>query len=143
MGRGKIGILQNYLGATDDVARRLYYLGNYLLVRGARTYLFYFAGSTLEWYPEWELDLGAPTTTAVTVDDLAMGGVYRRDFANGIVLVNPSSAPVTVALGGTFQHVVVSGGGAVAADGTTSGGTTLVPVTSIDVGATSAEILMR
>ncbi len=143
IGMGKIAILQNYLSGPDDLARRLYYLGNYLLVRGAHTYLFYFADSPLEWYPEWDLDLGAATTTATTVTDLASGGVYRRDFANGIVLVNPSGASVHVDLGGTFQRVVATGGGAVASDGTASGSTTRVAVTSIDVAATSAEILMR
>lgn len=141
--RGKIAILQNYLGSPGDVALRTYYLANYLLVRGARTYLFYFADTTLEWYPEWDLDLGAATTTATTVAELASGGVYRRDFANGIVLVNPSSAPVTVDLGGTFQRVVLSGGGAVGADGSTTGTSTRTPVTSITVAPTAAEILMR
>lgn len=140
---GKIAILQNYLGATTDVARRLYYLANYLLVRGDRTYLFYFATSSLEWYPEWNLDLGAATSTSPTVAGYASSGVYRRDFANGIVLVNPSGSPVTVNLGATFQRVVPSGGGAVATDGTVTGTTSLVPVTSIQVPATGAEILLR
>ena len=39
----KIMILQNYLKTTDDVATRMYYLGNYLLVKGHHTYLEYFA----------------------------------------------------------------------------------------------------
>ena len=55
-------ILQNYLGAPSDVATRMYYLGNYLLVKGHHTYLDYFAAGPLEWYPEWAIDLGAPTT---------------------------------------------------------------------------------
>ena len=59
-------ILQNYLGAPTDLAKRLYYLGNYLLVKGHHTYLDYFAAGPLEWYPEWAVDLGAPTTTATT-----------------------------------------------------------------------------
>ena len=32
-------ILQNYLGSADDVRRRVWYLANYLLVKGRRTYL--------------------------------------------------------------------------------------------------------
>ena len=77
-------ILQNYLTDPTDVATRLYYLGNYLLVKGHHTYLDYFASGPLEWYPEWSLDIGAPTTAATTnVSDLLQGGVYRRDFAKG------------------------------------------------------------
>ncbi len=96
----RIMILQNYLSSATDVATRMYYLGNYLLVKGHHAYLDYFAGGPLEWYPEWGIDLGAPTTPATTdVTTLASGGVYRRDFAKGSVLVNPTSSPVTVALG--------------------------------------------
>src|SRR5262249_51020876 len=103
--KGKIVMLQNYLAAPTDVATRLYYLGNYLLVKGDKTYLDYFSAGPLEWYPEWGLDLGAAKTTGATVSDLLKGGVYRRDFAKGSVLVNPSSSPVTVTLGATVQEV--------------------------------------
>ena len=67
--QSKILILQDYLKSSsssssssspeDDVDLRLYYLGNYLLLKGdpdapkETTYLCYFAKSTLEWYPEW------------------------------------------------------------------------------------------
>ena len=54
------------------MATRLYYLANYLLVRGDRSYLDYFAAGPLEWYPEWGVDLGAPVTTGATVADLAV-----------------------------------------------------------------------
>jgi hypothetical protein len=140
----KIMILQNYLQATTDLTTRLYYLGNYLLVKGHYTYLDYFSSAgPLEWYPEWEADLGAPVTTGMAVSDLLKDGVYRRDFANGSVLVNPSSAPVTVALGGTFQHLVASGGGAVDATGKASGMLSMQAVTSLNVAATSAEIILH
>ncbi|HVY44440.1 MAG TPA: putative glycoside hydrolase, partial [Minicystis sp.] len=141
--KGKIVILQNYLGSPDDVATRRYYLANYLLVKGDKTYLDYFASGPLEWYPEWALDFGAPATTGATVDDLAKGGVYRRDFANGIVLVNPSPSAVDVALGGTYQRVVPTGGGAVAGAGSAPGSLSMQPVTSITVPATGAELLMK
>jgi hypothetical protein len=140
----KIMILQNYLSTSGDLATRLYYLGNYLLVKGHHTYLDYFAAGPLEWYPEWAIDLGAPTTAATTqVSALLSGGVYRRDFAKGSVLVNSSSSPVTVQLGATFQRVVPSGGGPVDMAGTSSGTLTTTPVTSVDVGATTAEIVLK
>ena len=56
----KIMILQNYLQTSDDVATRMYYLGNYLLVKGRHTYLEYFASSPLEWYPEWKSTSARP-----------------------------------------------------------------------------------
>jgi hypothetical protein len=140
----KIMILQNYLSASSDVATRLYYLGNYLLVKAHHTYLDYFASGPLEWYPEWAIDLGAPTTPPTTqVSSLLSGGVYRRDFARGSVLVNPSSSPVTAQLGSTMKQVVPTGGGGVDMAGAASGSLTMSPVTSVVVGATSAVILLQ
>jgi hypothetical protein len=141
--KGKIMILQNYLGSSSDVATRLYYLGNYLLVKGDKTYLDYFASGPLEWYPEWGVDLGAPTTTGMTADDLLQGGVYRRDYAKGTVMVNPSGSPVMVTLAGSMQQVVPSGGGAIPASGAAPGMVTTMPVTSVTVPATGAVILLN
>jgi hypothetical protein len=140
--QGKIMILQNYLSDPTDTATRLYYLANYLLVRGDHGYLDYFATGPLEWYPEWGLDLGAPVTTGMTVSDLLQGGVYRRDFAKGSALVNPSPSPVTVTLGATMQQVVPMGGGPIDSAGDTPGSITMTPVTSVTVPATGAAILL-
>ena len=138
----KLMILQNYLTASTDTATRLYYLANYLLVKGHHTYLDYFASGPLEWYPEWTVDLGAPTTAATTnVSDLLVGGVYQRSFQKGTVLVNPSSAPVTVTI--TGQQVVPSGGGAVDASGDEPGTVTTTAVTSVTLAATSAAIVLN
>jgi hypothetical protein len=142
-GAGKIVILQNYLSSASDAATRMYYLGNYLLVKGSHTYLEYFAGGPLEWYPEWKIDLGAPVSAATDVATLLRDGVYRRDFAKGTVLVNPSTSPVTVALGATFQRVVPSGGGAVDTSGAEPGSFTKTTVTSIQVAASGAEVLLK
>jgi hypothetical protein len=140
----KIMILQNYLKTTSDVPTRMYYLGNYLLVKGRHAYVEYFASGPLEWYPEWKIDLGAPATGPATdVSKLLQGGVYRRDFARGSVLVNPSGVAVTVALGGTYQRVVPSGGGPVDTSGAEPGSLTMQPVTSIQVQPTSAEIVLK
>ncbi len=140
----RIMILQNYLSDPTDTATRMYYLGNYLLVKGHHTYLDYFAAGPLEWYPEWGIDLGAPSATAPSdVSMLASGGVYRRDFAKGSVLVNPTSSPVTVALGSTMQQVVPAGGGAVDTTGTAPGTLTMQPVSSVTVGATTAVIVLQ
>jgi hypothetical protein len=122
----------------------MYYHGNYLLVKGHHGYLDYFAQGPLEWYPEWGVDLGAPTSAATTdVTTMKSGGVYRRDFAKGSVLVNPTNAPVNVTLGGTFNLVVPNGGGAVDASGTAPGSITTQSVTQVNVGATTAAIILK
>jgi hypothetical protein len=140
---GKIVILQNYLASTSDLAKRRYYLANYLLVKGTKTYLDYFAQGPFEWYPEWGIDLGAATTTGMTVDDLASQGVYRRDFAKGTVLVNPGTADATVTLGAAMNRVEPSGGGPVDANGDLPGTLGMTSVSSILVPANSAEILLK
>jgi hypothetical protein len=141
---GKIMILQNYLSTSADVPTRLYYLGNYLLVKGHYTYLDYFAAGPLEWYPEWSVDLGEPLVpVAADVSALASAGVYRRDFANGSVLVNPSSATVSVTLGTTYQQVLPNGGGAVDTNGDLPGTLSMQPVTSLSLAPTSAAIILQ
>ena len=140
----KIVIAQNYLKATADVATRVYYLANYLLVRGERTYLDYFAGGPLEWYPEWDVDLGAPAKSAATVADLLMAsGAYQREFAKGWAVVNPGDAPVTVTFPAGSKQIVAQGGGAIDAAGTAAGSTTTTPVTSLTLAAHSAAIVLK
>jgi len=141
--RDRIVILQNYLGKPDNIAKREYLLANYLLVKGRRTYLSYFATSTLDWYPEWNLDLGRPRTGATRVEELAFKGVYRREYERGVVLVNPSTRRVSVTVGDGFNRVVLSGGGAVGGSGVPSGTVTFVPSARVDLAPKSAAILVR
>jgi hypothetical protein len=152
---GKVVILENYLPSPDDVVRRRYYLANYLLVKGRRTYVDYFSKTPLQWYPEWSLDLGAPVADppvgasadrspgAAGVDAFAAGGLYRRDFAKGVVLVNPTDAAVTVALGTSMRRVEMIGGGDIPEDGRPTGRVATTLVTSITVVAKGGEILLR
>lgn len=139
----KILILQNYLGSAADLAVRRFYLANYLLVRGARTYLDYFAKGPLEWYPEWGIDTGAAKKTATKVDELLTPeGAYRRDFAKATVLVNPTDLPITVALGSTMKRVEPQGGGAIDTTGATPGTLGGTATSSIVVPPHGAEILI-
>ena len=41
----------------------------------------------------------------------AIADHFRRDFQNGIVLVNPTNATLTLNLGKTYQQVTGTGGG--------------------------------
>jgi hypothetical protein len=62
--------------------------------------------SGLLWFDEYDNAgtgrgyLGQPTGSASKV-----GNAYRRDYANGIALVNPTTAAVTVQLGGSFRKI--------------------------------------
>ncbi len=140
--RNKIVILQNYLRSANNLSKRRYLLANYLLVKGTRTYLAYFA-SGLDWYPEWELDFGPAQKNAARASDLLWNGVYRRDFTKGVVLVNPGTTPVRIALEQPLKRVEPQGGGAVASGGTVTGRLATTTVTTLTLGPTSAEILLR
>ncbi|MGE3958086.1 MAG: putative glycoside hydrolase [Vicinamibacterales bacterium] len=143
VGKDRIVILQNYLGTPAEVAKRKYLLANYLLVKGRRTYLAYFANNTLSWFPEWTLDLGAARSTARTVADLQWQGVYRREFANGLAIVNPTGRAARVTLDGTYHRVDPTGGGPVGRDGRPQGSVTTTAVTSLELAPKTAEILLR
>jgi hypothetical protein len=70
------------------------------------------SGSGVQYYPEYQLNLGAATAPpASNVSSYLWNGVYRRDFQNGFVLVNPGSTSHTLSLGGSYRQVKASGGG--------------------------------
>ena len=112
----KIIIMQPYLQDTPDSPtgqqERNFYLGTYLLLKGSETYLDMDYGGFPQYFPEYELNLGAATTPLPSnVSSYLWDGVYRRDFQNGFVLVNPGSTTNTLALGGNYQEVQGHGGG--------------------------------
>jgi putative glycosyl hydrolase-like family 15 (GHL15) protein len=126
---------------------RWFIVGSYLLTKGRHSYLNMFQHSTLEWYPEYALDLGGysaePSPDVSRYWD-ADWKLYRRDFARGIVLVNPTAAPVTVPrLGATYRLVTARGGGPVPPAGSEPGSLTTSSVTTATVPAHSARVLLR
>jgi hypothetical protein len=143
---GKILICQSYIQdrALDD---RWFVVGSYLLIKGHKTYLNMFAGSTLSWYPEYAVALGPyreEPAADVSAYWQAAWGVYRRDYQHGFVLVNPSAAPVRIsALGGTYKLVGTQGGGPVPATGEAPGTLTTTSVTSVLIPAHSARVLLK
>lgn len=147
--QGKIVIGQSYaLGAQE----RLFALGSYLLIKGSRTYLNLELDLDPEWWAEYDLPLGAPTTPAgaglANLYDVA-NQVSRRDFSNGRVLVNPTSpsdgtgVTRTVNLGGTFYRAQTSGGGAVPPSGIPSGSVSYSAVTSVELPPYTAVVLFN
>jgi hypothetical protein len=120
---GKYAILNSY---NSTESGNTYGLASMLLVaNGWSTYDT--ANSKYQsetWYPEYDTanQLGAPVGPFTVLPN----GVYRRDFTNGVVLVNPSGSPATpVTLGGTFS------------------GSGLTGVSSVSLGATSGVVLTR
>lgn len=143
----RILICQSY-PAQGSATERLFATASYLLIKGQATYLNLLASDAvaLEYYPEYTLDLGgARTPVATGIASLwhAGWGVYRRDYTNGLVLVNPGAAAVNITnLGGTHWRVTTSGGGLVNASGNYGGTVTLSAITNLTLPARTAAILM-
>ncbi|HHW86218.1 MAG TPA: hypothetical protein GX400_08410 [Chloroflexi bacterium] len=141
--QGKAVIAQAYAGNGRE---RLFALGSYLLIKGDRTYLNLESDMAPEWWPEYDIPIGSPLQPPVAaIDDLADGGVYRRDFTNGFVLVNPAEdgAPISVNLGGVFRLAQPRGGGPVGEDGAPTGSLTYQTVTSVSLPPNSAAVLLQ
>jgi hypothetical protein len=151
---GKIVILQPYPSAAPGTAAGQqqidFFLGTYLLLKGDQTYLNIDYGGGVQYYPEYQLDLGAPTTPlASNVSSYLWNGVYRRDFQNGFVLVNPGTTTNTLNLGGNYRQVLASGGGTMTdaqidANGNYTGGSlTYQNVNSVTLAGGSAAIFLN
>jgi hypothetical protein len=97
--RNKIFVAITY-GPADDVAAMEYARASFLLfARGRRSAFTFSTGCSSEPAVRfWREDVGAARGRPAVV-----GGVWRRKFARGIVVVNPSSAlTATATLGGTY-----------------------------------------
>ncbi len=143
---GKIVIGQTYPNGSD-VNERLFVLGTYLLIKGNHTYVNLESyGLAIQWQPEYALNLGAPVDPVppnIATLFNASWNLYVRHYANGMVLVNPSSSDSgPVALGSTFYQAVPSTGGPVPSSGVAPGSLSYSAVTSIDVCADCAAVLL-
>jgi hypothetical protein len=107
---GKFIIVQSYPNSVDS---RDFLLASYLLIKGNHTFIN-LAGSGITYFPEYALDLGAPAAALpADVSAYQWMGVYRRDFAKGMVLVNPDVNAVSVTLPQPMKQAVPTGGGVV------------------------------
>ncbi|HBA83506.1 MAG TPA: hypothetical protein DCZ95_05360 [Verrucomicrobia bacterium] len=144
----KVIICQSY-PETWDYTGRLFAVTSYLLIKGSRTYLNLLTTGevALEYYPEYTIDLGGAFSNApagMTNLWSSAWRVFRRSFTNGLVLVNPGAAPVTINnLGTNYQRVTATGGGAVDASGQYGGSLSLTTITSLTLAARSGAVLMR
>jgi hypothetical protein len=147
---GKMIIVQSYPTGTGQqyIDERDFLLASYLLLKGTHTYIN-LGGSGVYYFPEYDLDFGtAKAPLPADVSAYQSGGVYRRDFDKGIVLVNPSTASVSVPLSGTYRQVQPSGGGATGdaqldTGGNYIGGTiSYVNLTSVTLAPRTAALLL-
>jgi hypothetical protein len=97
--RGKAFVAIAY-GRADDLAAMQYARASFLLfARGSKSALTFSTGCGAE--PpalDWRQDLGVPTGGALRV-----GVVWRRTFAGGMAVVNPTAdQTVTLPLGGSY-----------------------------------------
>lgn len=147
--REKVLIGQTY--ATGD-QERMFALGSYLLIKSSHTYLNIDIDLTPEWWPEYDILIGAPLESAgveiATLYD-STAGVYRRDFDNGFVLVNPTNpwdgtgSTAVVNLGGTFHLAQTRGGGDLPEDGIPTGTLTWQAVSQVTLQPFSAAVLLN
>jgi len=81
-----------------------YALASFLLGTNGRSYFNFSAKNTVAGalgdHPWDRVLIGDPVNNYVK-----SGGVYRRDFSNGIAIVNPTTATATVSLGGTYRDL--------------------------------------
>ncbi len=90
-------------GQGADVAAREYSLAVYLLGKAERDGITHDHGVTPDdwWSAGWEVDLGSALG-----ERYRWNGVWRRDFAAGLVLVNPPGAPAqTLVPGGQYRDL--------------------------------------
>src|ERR1051325_4246171 len=94
----------------------------YMLIKNANSFIN-IADGTVNWFPEYEIDLGNQSPVPPIIDSLRVTGsgsasLFKRDYANGMVLCNTSANVLSHTLpGNNWYQVITSGGGAVDANG--------------------------
>ena len=87
-------------GATGETKAARYGYGTVLLgSEGNASYAFTPQYATETWLPEYDYQLGATQGT----ESRDSNGVHRRVFANGLVLVNPTTSSQAVSFNGTYS----------------------------------------
>jgi hypothetical protein len=110
-GRGKVAWTTTKMWNVSSTATQAqidrwhkYSLASFLLGTNGRSYYNFSAKNTvasvLADHPWDRVQIGDPVNRYANVS-----GVYRRDFTNGIALVNPTTATATVNLGGTYRDL--------------------------------------
>ncbi|MBN1564400.1 MAG: alpha/beta fold hydrolase [Anaerolineae bacterium] len=105
-------ILQSYVWDTPE---RLWTLANYLLIKGSRTYINLEVTQDAEWFPEYDIPIGAPLDASpAAIQDLQHeAGLYVRPYTNGLIVVNPDpyGSPRSLALDQPMHLITDATGG--------------------------------
>lgn len=98
-------VIFNQYGSPTDYQSFRYGFASCLMNDGYYSFTDPSKGYTgVVWFDEYNAKLGEPTSTPPTA--AWQNGVWRRDFTNGIALVNPKgNGTRTVQLGGTFVKI--------------------------------------
>ena len=108
---GKIIIAQP--AGSKKIAKRVWWVAHYFLLKNQRTYLYYAHSKTPYWWAEYDIDLGEylrePPASLGALK--RPSGVYARDYTGGLVLVNPTAKPITTPLKRAYREVTFSGYG--------------------------------
>jgi len=97
-GAGKTFLAVTY-GDLSNTRLMRYARASFLVAwSGADGALFYRPDAAVDpWAHDWTTSIGDPVGPRV-----AVGGAWRRDYTDGVAVVNPSTAPQDVPLGGTY-----------------------------------------
>jgi hypothetical protein len=118
MGKYFLAITQSEAGDTQAI--RYGWASTLLGADGHTVYTAAANYTTETWSSEYEVPLGAPTSTATKLTS----GAWERSFANGLVVVNPTSSAADVSFDGSY-----SGSGLTNATGATLGANSAVILT--------------
>ncbi|MBU4070316.1 MAG: cellulase family glycosylhydrolase [Nanoarchaeota archaeon] len=141
------------MNRTVTINERMFQFTSYLLIKNENIIynLDDFAlitgvdNSLVQYYPEMDINLGEPLETYLTVEEYfnSSFNLYEREYENGIVFVNPSTAQVTHNLDKNYLLAVPEGGGVVQDDGSYGGSLSFEEVSQITVPAQSGIIIMN
>lgn len=140
----KVVLCQTYIDSAD-INQRWFVVGSYLLSKGRHSFLNMFRKTSLEWYPEYGLKLGAfdePPQSDVTAYWLPDFKVFRRRFADGQVLVNPDEQPAEVQFNDPVRLLGAAGGGLYGGETAWSGDLTETRTRDVEIPAHSARVVM-
>ena len=125
---------------------RIFTLGSYLLIKGEHSYVNLEVDYEPEWFPEYDVPIGAPTEPVETLEALyrADWGAYARAYSGGWVVVNPGPDTASVVLDATYYQVTPVGGGLIGEDGQIPSDWRMetAPVTELALGPGEAAMLL-
>ena len=96
-GRRFLGIAHS--ANTDAAAARYGWATMLLAANGNSAFALHGDYTNETWFPEYDLELGEPDGRRRRDPS----GLYRRRFTDGLVLVNPTTSPLTAELGGRYS----------------------------------------